>query len=65
MSPDVAKALLQAVYQINLEKVSTRIFEDDEFEAAGAPLVAGGSWREAPLNHIIVGSKELPESDGE
>ena len=53
VSPEVAKALLQAVYQINFEKSSSRIFEDDEFEAAG-------SWREALLDHIIVGSKKLP-----
>lgn len=65
VSPDVAKALLQAGYQINVEKSSTRIFKDNEFEAAGATLVAEGSWREAPSDHIIVGLKELPESDGE
>ena len=65
MSPDVAKALLQAGYKINVERSSARIYEDDEFAAAGATLVAEGSWRNAPLDHIIVGLKELPKSDGE
>lgn len=65
VSPDVAKALLQAGYQINVERSSTRIFKDDEFESTGATLVAEGSWREAPRDHIIVGLKELPESYGE
>jgi saccharopine dehydrogenase (NAD+, L-lysine-forming) len=65
VSPDVAKALLQEGYQINVERSSARIFKDDEFEAVGATLVAEGSWRQAPQDHIIVGLKELPESDGE
>ena len=65
VSPDVAKGLLQVGYQINVERSSTRIFKDDEFEAVGATLVPEGSWRQAPQDHIIVGLKELPKSDGE
>lgn len=65
VSPDVAKALLQAGYQINVERSLTRIFKDDEFESTGAMLVAEGSRPEVPQDHIIVGLKELPKSNGE
>ncbi|KAI9660169.1 MAG: hypothetical protein M1821_001521 [Bathelium mastoideum] len=63
LSPDVAKALLQEGYKINVERSSARIYQDDEFDKAGANLVPEGSWVEAPRDHIIVGLKELPDSD--
>ena len=64
MSPKVVEALLHAGYHINVERSSARAFKDEEFEAVGVTLVAEGSWREAPKDNIIIGLKELPESDG-
>lgn len=39
-----------------------RIFEDAEFEEAGATLVPEGSWVDAPEDTIILGLKELDET---
>ena len=61
MTPNTTKALIDAGFQVNVEKSPERIFEDSEFEAVGATLVAEGSWVDAPHDHIIVGLKELPE----
>ena len=61
VTPKTTKSLLEAGYQVNVEKSSERIFDDSEFEAVGATLVPEGSWVDAPHDHIIVGLKELPE----
>ncbi|KAH0556809.1 hypothetical protein GP486_005400 [Trichoglossum hirsutum] len=63
LSPATTKALLDAGYIVNVERSTGRIFDDGEFEAVGATLVPEGSWVDAPKDHIIVGLKELPESD--
>lgn len=36
-----------------------RIFDDQEYESAGAVLVKEGSWVNVPRDHIIIGLKEL------
>lgn len=67
LTPSTTKALIAAGYQVNVEKGSgrksgtTRIFDDAEFEAAGATIVEEESWVDAPADHIIVGLKELRE----
>lgn len=63
LTPTTAKALIDAGYTVNIERSPVRIFEDSEFEKAGATLVPEGSWPEAPADHIIIGLKELPEND--
>ncbi|KAH0562086.1 mitochondrial Homoaconitase [Trichoglossum hirsutum] len=63
LTPTTTKALLDAGYIVNVERSPGRIFDDGEFEAVGATLVPEGSWVDAPKDHIIVGLKELPESD--
>jgi len=63
LTPTTAKALIDAGYTVNVERSTQRIFNDEEFEAIGATLVPEGSWRTAPVEHIIVGLKELPEED--
>ncbi|KAI9842431.1 MAG: hypothetical protein M1837_007176 [Sclerophora amabilis] len=63
LSPEVAQALIQEGYKIVVERSAARIYQDEEFEAAGATLVAEGTWPNAPKDHIIVGLKELPDSD--
>jgi saccharopine dehydrogenase (NAD+, L-lysine-forming) len=63
LTPTTAKALLDAGYTVNIERSPVRIFEDAEFEKIGATLVPEGSWPQAPKDHIIIGLKELPETD--
>ena len=38
---------------------SLRIFDDAEFESAGATIVPEGSWPDAPHDHIVIGLKEV------
>ncbi|KAJ4142724.1 Saccharopine dehydrogenase, partial [Fusarium falciforme] len=66
--PAVIKTLVDAGYPISVERSSTdpnfkRIFEDSEYEAAGASLIPAGSWPEAPAGTLILGLKEIPEAD--
>jgi len=61
LTPSTTKALLDAGYPVNIERSSLSIFDDKEFEAAGATLLPEGSWPKAPKDHIIIGLKELPE----
>ena len=61
LTPKTTKALVDAGYTVNVERSSERIFDDSEFEAAGATLVPEGSWTEVPAEHIVCGLKELPE----
>ena len=46
-----------------MEKSPVRIFEDEDFSAVGATLVPEGSWPQSPKDHLIIGLKELPETD--
>ncbi|KAF7552531.1 hypothetical protein G7Z17_g4238 [Cylindrodendrum hubeiense] len=67
-SPAVIKTLVDAGYPISVERSSTdpnfkRIFEDSEYEAAGATLVPSGVWPDAAPGTIILGLKEIPEED--
>ncbi|KAK7432303.1 Saccharopine dehydrogenase [Neonectria magnoliae] len=67
-SPAVIKTLIDAGYPISVERSSTdlnfkRIFEDAEYEAAGATLVPSGVWPDAAPGTIILGLKEIPEED--
>lgn len=48
---------------VNVERSPERIYDDDEFEKAGATLVREGSWVDVPKDHIIVGLKELQHAD--
>lgn len=63
MSPETAKALIDAGYIVRVEPSTERIYNDEEFEAIGAKLVPAGSWLTAPQDDIILGLKELPEDD--
>lgn len=67
-SPAVIKSLIDAGYPVTVERSSTnpdfkRIFEDSEYEAAGAKLVESGVWPNAPKGTIVLGLKELPEEN--
>ena len=61
LTPTVVRKLVENGFSVNVERSPERIFDDAEFESAGAKLVDEGSWPNAPRDHIIVGLKELPE----
>ncbi|KAL2143522.1 hypothetical protein VTI28DRAFT_10378 [Corynascus sepedonium] len=63
LTPKTAAELIKAGYVVNVERSPVRIFDDAEFAAVGANLVAEHSWVDAPKEHIIVGLKELEEKD--
>lgn len=63
VSPEGAKALLDAGYTVRVEKCPNRIYKIDEYAAAGAEIVETGSWVKAPKEDVILGLKEL-EADG-
>ena len=63
LTPNTVRKLLEKGFAVNVEKSPVRIFEDREFEEAGATLVETGSWPDAPDDHFIIGLKELLEED--
>lgn len=63
LTPTTTKSLIEAGFSINVERSPQRIFDDSEFEEAGATLVPESTWHEAPDDHIIIGLKELPVED--
>lgn len=63
LTPTTAKFLQDAGYDVRIERSKQRIFDDEEYEALGLPLVPEGSWVDAPTDHIIIGLKELPDED--
>ncbi|KAI9660731.1 MAG: Saccharopine dehydrogenase [Alyxoria varia] len=63
LTPSTVKALIDAGYVVNIERSPVRIFDDEEFQDVGANLVPEGSWPQTPQSHIIIGLKELPETE--
>ncbi|KAF4622987.1 hypothetical protein D9613_001972 [Agrocybe pediades] len=63
LTPTTSKKLIDAGFDIYVERDEQRIFDDAEFEAVGCKLVDNNSWPSAPTSIPIIGLKELPESD--
>ncbi|EXF74046.1 alanine dehydrogenase/PNT domain-containing protein [Colletotrichum fioriniae PJ7] len=63
LTPTTTRKLVEAGYEVRVERSPVRIFDDAEFEAAGATLVPEYSWESAPSDVIIVGLKELEEKE--
>lgn len=59
LTPNVVRKLLKSNFTVNVERSPERIFDDAEFEDAGATLVPEGSWPHVPKDHIIIGLKEV------
>ena len=59
LTPTVVRKLLDKGFKVNVERSPERIFDDAEFESAGATLVPEGSWPNAPEDHMIIGLKEV------
>lgn len=63
LTPDVARRLLDKGFKISVEKSTQSAIRPEFFEAVGCDLVESGSWIDAPADTIILGLKELGESD--
>ncbi|KAH7107008.1 saccharopine dehydrogenase [Auriculariales sp. MPI-PUGE-AT-0066] len=63
LSPANAKKLIDAGFQISVERDTQRIFNDDEYAAVGCTLVEHNSWPNAPAGTLIIGLKELEISE--
>ncbi|MDP3517936.1 MAG: saccharopine dehydrogenase [Pseudohongiella sp.] len=62
LTPDGAKTLTQNGINVVVERSSHRVFSDQEYLAAGAEL-SDLAWWQAPDDAIILGLKELADSD--
>ncbi|ESK98395.1 saccharopine dehydrogenase [Moniliophthora roreri MCA 2997] len=62
LTPTTAKKLIDAGFEIFVERDEQRIFDDTEYEAVGCKLVDNNSWPNAPVSVSIIGLKELPVS---
>lgn len=63
LTPTTAKKLIDAGFDITVERDEQRIFDDNEFASVGCKLVDNNTWPTAPADIPIIGLKELPESD--
>ncbi|PWY92377.1 cysteine proteinase [Aspergillus heteromorphus CBS 117.55] len=64
LTPTTCKALMDAGYEVTVERSTQRIFDDEDFAKIGAPLVEEGSWvKDAPKDAYVLGLKELPEEE--
>ncbi len=62
LTPSAAKQLQMRGHDVRIEKSPTRIFTDEEYSRLGLPLEETNSWRESPLDTIVLGLKELEET---
>ena len=63
LTPSGALELLKLEVKVVVEKDQNRIFDIAEYKKVGCSIVDSGSWKEAPENSIILGLKELPETN--
>lgn len=61
LTPEGAEALLEAGFRVTVEQSPARIIPIERYAETGAEIAAPGSWREAPVDALIYGLKELPE----
>ncbi len=62
LTPDGVSTLVQNGVHVIAQRSADRIFSDQEYRAAGAELT-DAHWRQAPADAVILGLKELAESD--
>ncbi|SCW00866.1 LAFE_0C13740g1_1 [Lachancea fermentati] len=63
LTPTTVKKLLSKGFKIYVEESSQSTFDIKEYKDAGAQIVPAGSWVNAPRDRIIIGLKEMPETD--
>ena len=56
-----AKELIDAGYEVVVERSENRIIDDSEYETAGCKMVDAGGWMQDMDNTLILGLKELPD----
>ncbi|MEL7176839.1 MAG: saccharopine dehydrogenase [Pseudomonadota bacterium] len=61
LTPEGAKALLQAGLRVTVEESSARAIPRQGYADAGCEIAPENSWRQAPQDAVIFGLKELPE----
>ena len=61
ITPEGAKALMDAGYQVTVEDSANRAISTDGYRAAGCTIAKTNSWPDAPRDAIIFGLKELPD----
>lgn len=60
LTPSTAKKLIDAGFDITVERDPQRIFDDEEYEQAGCTLAEHNMWDKLPAEIPIIGLKELP-----
>lgn len=63
--PADAKRLMEAGYEVTVEKSAQRCIDADEYAKVGCNVAEEGSWTSAPKDAFVLGVKELPEGDGD
>ncbi|CAG99397.1 Lys1 [Kluyveromyces lactis] len=63
LTPTTTKKLLDKGFKIFVEESSQSAFDIEEYKKVGATIVPEGSWKTAPRDRIIIGLKEMPETD--
>jgi saccharopine dehydrogenase (NAD+, L-lysine-forming) len=63
LTPSGAAALVARGYTVTVEDSPRRAFAKADYAAAGCATAPEGSWPQAPRDALILGLKELPETD--
>lgn len=63
LTPSTVRTLLNKGFKVYVEESPQSTFNIDEYRKAGATIVPAGSWVNAPKDRIIIGLKEMPETD--
>jgi saccharopine dehydrogenase (NAD+, L-lysine forming) len=58
---DVGRLLASGI-RVTVEQSPQRVFDIEEYAAAGADIAGTGSWVDAPEDAFVLGIKELPDS---
>jgi saccharopine dehydrogenase (NAD+, L-lysine forming) len=59
-----AQVLIEAGFQITVERSPYRVFRDEAYQQVGCALAPQGSWRESLTQCFILGINPLPEENG-
>lgn len=61
VAPADIPLLIHAGFRVTVEESPQRIFDVEEYAAAGASVVGEGAWVDAPDDAYVLGIKELPD----
>lgn len=61
LSPESARDVIHEGVTVSVERSPRRVFDDEEYAAAGCQLVEAGSWPDAADDVYVLGLKELPD----